>query len=63
MKLLLTAFDPFGGSDVNPAQEAVNLVADTVAGVEIIGAPDNEPEGQITLTGSVSFGELTIEYV
>ncbi len=34
-----------------------------VAGVEIIGAPDNEPEGQITLTGSVSFGELTIEYV
>jgi pyroglutamyl-peptidase len=36
MKLLLTAFDPFGGSDVNPAQEAVNLVADTVAGVEII---------------------------
>ena len=36
MKLLLTAFDPFGGSYVNPAQEAVNLVADTVAGVEIV---------------------------
>lgn len=36
MKLLLTAFDPFGGSSVNPAQEAVRLVADTVAGVEIV---------------------------
>lgn len=35
MKLLLTAFDPFGGSAVNPALEAVKLVADNVAGVEI----------------------------
>ena len=26
MKLLLTAFDPFGGEPVNPAQEAVRLV-------------------------------------
>lgn len=36
MKLLLTAFDPFGGSPVNPALEAVKLVGDNVAGVEIV---------------------------
>jgi len=36
MKLLLTAFDPFGGSSVNPALEAVKLVADRIGNVEII---------------------------
>ena len=36
MKLLLTAFDPFGGSPINPALEAVKLVADSVSGVEIV---------------------------
>ena len=36
MKLLLTAFDPFGGSSVNPALEAVKLVADRIGDVEII---------------------------
>lgn len=36
MKLLLTAFDPFGGSPINPALEAVKLVSNTVAGVEIV---------------------------
>lgn len=36
MKILLTAFDPFGGDRVNPAQEAVKKVKDTVAGAEII---------------------------
>ena len=36
MKLLLTAFDPFGGASVNPALEAVRLVGDRVAGAEII---------------------------
>lgn len=36
MKLLLTAFDPFDGADVNPALEAVKLVGDSVSGVEII---------------------------
>ena len=35
MKLLLTAFDPFGGESVNPAQEAVNLVASRVGNVEV----------------------------
>ena len=35
MKLLLTAFDPFGGSVVNPALEAVKLVADRIGDVEI----------------------------
>lgn len=36
MKLLLTAFDPFGGSPVNPALEAVKLVADRIGDVEIV---------------------------
>lgn len=36
MKLLLTAFDPFGGEPINPALEAVKLVADEVAGVQIV---------------------------
>ena len=36
MKLLLTAFDPFGGSPINPAQEAVRLVPDRIGDVEII---------------------------
>ena len=35
MKLLLTAFDPFGGERVNPALEAIRLVPDEVAGWEI----------------------------
>lgn len=35
MKLLLTAFDPFGGESVNPALEAIRLVPDEVAGWEI----------------------------
>lgn len=36
MKILLTAFDPFGGADVNPAMEAVKLVKNSVAGADII---------------------------
>ena len=36
MKLLLTAFDPFGGASINPALEAVRLVPDSLPGVEII---------------------------
>ena len=36
MKILLTAFEPFGGDTVNPAQEAVALVADEVAGAQIV---------------------------
>ena len=35
MKLLLTAFDPFGGSHTNPALEAVKLVPDQIGDVEI----------------------------
>ena len=34
MKILLTAFDPFGGESVNPAEEAVKLV-NAPAGVEL----------------------------
>ncbi len=36
MKLLLTAFDPFGGEPVNPALEAVKLVADKIGDVEVV---------------------------
>ena len=36
MKLLLTAFDPFGGEPVNPALEAVKQVRDRIGEVEIV---------------------------
>lgn len=36
MKLLLTAFDPFGGEPVNPALEAVKLTADRIGEVEVV---------------------------
>lgn len=36
MKLLLTAFDPFGGETVNPALEAVRLVRPRIGEVEVI---------------------------
>lgn len=36
MKLLLTAFDPFGGQTVNPALEAVKLVSDQIDDVTVI---------------------------
>ncbi len=36
MKILLTAFDPFGGEPVNPAQEAVEAVSDCVAGARVV---------------------------
>ena len=36
MKLLLTAFTPFGGEKINPALEAVKLVKDKIEGMNII---------------------------
>ncbi|MCR5289579.1 MAG: pyroglutamyl-peptidase I [Treponema sp.] len=36
MKLLLTAFDPFGGDSVNPALEAVKQVKDIIGDVTIV---------------------------
>ena len=36
MKILITAFDPFGGDKINPALEAVKLMKDNIAGAEII---------------------------
>ena len=36
MKILLTAFEPFGGEAINPAKEALALVSDEVAGARII---------------------------
>ena len=36
MKILLTAFDPFGGESVNPAQVAVSQVTDEIAGAQVV---------------------------
>ena len=36
MKILITAFDPFGGEIVNPALEAVKLMKDEIKGAKII---------------------------
>ncbi len=36
MKILLTAFEPFGGETVNPAQEAAALVRNEIEGMRIV---------------------------
>ena len=36
MKILLTAFDPFGGHGTNPALEAVNRVRGEIGGCEVV---------------------------
>lgn len=36
MKILLTAFEPFGGDTVNPALEAVALVPDKIGDIQIV---------------------------
>ena len=36
MKILLTAFEPFGGEAVNPAQEAVKAIRDEINGAQIV---------------------------
>jgi pyroglutamyl-peptidase len=36
MKILITAFDPFGGEKVNPAALAVSLLKENIAGASII---------------------------
>jgi pyroglutamyl-peptidase len=38
MKILITAFDPFGGEKINAAYEAVKLLPVNIAGAEIIRA-------------------------
>ncbi|MBR4800416.1 MAG: pyroglutamyl-peptidase I [Clostridia bacterium] len=35
MKILLTAFEPFGGESINPALEAVNRIKDEIRGAKI----------------------------
>lgn len=35
MKILVTAFDPFGGEKVNPALEAVKLLPKIISGAQI----------------------------
>ncbi len=36
MKILITAFDPFGGEKINPALEAVKLMKDEIKGAKLI---------------------------
>lgn len=36
MKLLLTAFEPFGGENINPAEEVLRLLPEELAGLHII---------------------------
>ena len=36
MKILVTGFDPFGGEKVNPSIETVKLLADRIAGAEVV---------------------------
>ena len=36
MKILLTAFDPFGGERINPAQEVAAALPERIGGAEII---------------------------
>ncbi len=36
MKVLMTAFNPFGGESINPAFEAVKLLPDEIAGAAIV---------------------------
>jgi len=36
MKILISAFDPFGGDLINPALEAVKLMKDEISGAQII---------------------------
>ena len=36
MKVLITGFDAFGGEPVNPAEEAVKMVSDKIAGAEVV---------------------------
>lgn len=36
MKILLTAFEPFGGETVNPAQEAVARVSESLSGLKLV---------------------------
>ena len=36
MKILLTAFDPFGGESINPAQEVAAALPERIGGAEIV---------------------------
>ena len=36
MKIVVTAFDPFGGEVINPANEALQLLEDEIKGVKIV---------------------------
>ena len=38
MKILVTGFTPFGGEKINPAYEAVKLLADEIAGASVVKA-------------------------
>ena len=36
MKILITAFDPFGGDEINPALEAMKLMKSEISGARIV---------------------------
>lgn len=36
MKILVTAFDPFGGENINPSYEVLKNLKDNIEGAEII---------------------------
>ena len=36
MKVLITGFDAFGGEPVNPAEEAVKMISNEIAGAEVV---------------------------
>ena len=47
-----------------PRRFRVDLSNSTAfAGVDVDGKPDPEPQGVISINGSVSFGEISIEYI
>ena len=52
MSVLVTAFEPFGGQDINPGWEAVKLLPERVAG-----------EDMIKMLLPVVFGECAIKAV
>ena len=48
MKLLLTAFDPFGGEKINPALEAVKRVQDKIGVINVPQYPAVKPKAPTT---------------
>ena len=58
MKILLTAFEPFGGDSINPAQEAVAHVPGEIAGAEIVRMSVPVVFGKAIYEGRIQLDEL-----